>query len=234
MTITKIEALTYEEVKKLPHEMMEIKGHECFFTNLGDNFGYSVLVFKNKRHVHYANDYELHWSYFVREHGRESLRQRYVDKLNKKLFTDEELLEDVTTYADYNVKQYFLRNYWIMRYEYYSIFGIGEEAQKALNKAKRKLPYYNPISFCYVGDKSIIDEHMEYFVHLEESYERLKSNEKTFREMISYELENHEACISGRYEETLDALGMTFEELSEEKQRIVLEELRKQEDRYWG
>ena len=75
---------------------------------------------------------------------------------------------------------------------------------------------------------------MEYFVHLEKSYEKLKANEKTFREMISYELENHEACISGRYEETLDALGMTFEELSEEKQRIVLEELRKQEDRYWG
>lgn len=233
MTITKIEVLTYAEVKKLPNETMKIKGHEVFFINLGDTFGYSVLVFKNGKHIHYANDYELHWRWFVEEHGREALKQKYIDKLNNKLFTDEELLEEIKTYDEYNVKSYFLRNYWIMRYDHHSIFAISEEDRKAVDKARKKMPYLNPISFCYVADSNIIDEQKKYHMHLEKSFARLKENNETFREMVSYELANHEACITGRYTETLDGLGMKFEELTEEKQKIVLEELKKQEDRYY-
>lgn len=47
MTITDIESLTYEQAKEIAIEMIMIKDHDCFFADLGENFGYSVLVFKN-------------------------------------------------------------------------------------------------------------------------------------------------------------------------------------------
>lgn len=48
MTITDIESLTYEQAKEIAIEMIMIKDHDCFFADLGENFGYSVLVFKKE------------------------------------------------------------------------------------------------------------------------------------------------------------------------------------------
>lgn len=63
---------------------------------------------------------------------------------------------------------------------------------------------------------------------LEESFEKLKASNETFKEMVSCELANHEACITCDYTDALYALGLRFEELTEEKQKIVKEELKKQ------
>ena len=233
MTIRQIEELTYEEALKIATETMEIKGHQCIFAELGDTFGYSILIFKDRHHIYYANDYELHHGYLVKESGKEALRDYYINEMNNKLYTDEELLEDIKTYYEYNKKQYFLRNYWIMRYDYVSIFAISKEDQEKVKKGKKTHPYFNPVSFCYVKDGSIVDTSVKYLNHLENEFKKLKANNEIFREMVSYELANHEACITGRYEESLDALGMSFEKLTEEQQIIVLEELKKQEDRYY-
>lgn len=230
--IGEIRVLTIEEAKKMALETMEIKEHKCIFVDFGGYFGYSVLVFKNGKHIHYADDFELHHAYIIKKSGKEALKQWYIDTLNSKLFTDAEFLEDVKTYDEYKKKNHFLRNYWIMRYDYVSIFGIGEEAQRAFNKARKTYTIYNPVSFCYVADKSIVDTQEKYLHHLEEAYNSLKDNTETFREMIISELANHEACITCDYTDALDALGMRFEELTEEKQKIVKEELRKQMESY--
>ena len=95
MTITDIESLTYEQAKEIAIEMIMIKDHDCFFADLGENFGYSVLVFKNGRHIYFANDYELHHGYMVKTEGKESLKEWYIETLSRKLFTDKELLEPV-------------------------------------------------------------------------------------------------------------------------------------------
>lgn len=230
--IDEIRELTIEEARQMALETMEIKDHKCIFVDFGGYFGYSVLVFKNGKHIHYADDFELHHSYIVKKSGKEALKQWYIKSLNNKLFTDAELLEDVKTYDEYKKKTYFLRNYWIMRYDYVSIFGIGEEAKRAFDEARKIYTIYNPVSFCYVADKNIVDIQEKYLRHLEEEYSRLKDNTKTFQEMVSYELANHEACITCDYTDALDALGMRFEELTEEKQKIVKEELRKQIESY--
>jgi len=83
-----------------------------------------------------------------------------------------------------------------------------------------------------VKDEKIVKTQSKILEHLEKAYEELKNNAETFREMVSRELANHEACITCDYEDTLDALGMSFEDLTEEKQRIVKEELKKQIDNY--
>ncbi len=155
--IDDIEKLTIEEARQMALDTMEIKEHECIFFDFGGYFGYSVLVFKNGKHIYHADDFELHHNYIVKENGKEALKQWYIESLNHKLFTETELLEEVTSYDEYEKKTYFLRNYYIMRYDHVSIFGIGEEAQKAFNEARKTYTIYNPVSFCYVADKSILD-----------------------------------------------------------------------------
>lgn len=232
MTIREIENLTYNDALKLAVETMEIKEHQVIFAECGEYFGYSALVFKNGKHIYYANDYELHHSYIVKKSGKEALKQWYIEALNRKLYTDAELLEDVKTYDEYEKKNYFLRNYYIMRYDYVSIFGIGEEAQKAFDEARKIYTIYDPVSFCYVKDENIVKTQSKILEHLEKAYEELKNNTETFREMVSRELANHEACITCDYEDALDALGIKFDDLTEEKQKIVKEELKKQIENY--
>lgn len=230
--IDMIRALTIEEARQLAIEIMEIKEHECIFVDFEGYFGYSVLVFKNGKHIHYADDFELHHGYIVKKSGKEALKQWYIESLNRKLYTDVELMEEVKTYDEYEKKNYFLRNYYIMRYDYVSIFGIGEEAQKVFDEARKTYTVYNPVSFCYVTDENIVKTQTEILKHLEESFEELKKSDETFREMVSSELANHEACITCDYEDALDALGLRFEKLTEVQQKIVKEELKKQINAY--
>ena len=233
MRINDIKKLTYNDARNIAIEEMKIKDHDCIFANLGDTFGYSVLVFKNNHHIYYANDYQLHHNHIVKEKGIEALRDLYIETLNHKLYTNEELLEEIKNYSEYNAKNYFLRNYWIMRYDYLSCFYVSNEKNdKEFEEKKKSFPFFNLVSFCYVTDKSIINEQVKYMNHLEDEYERLQNNNDTFRGMISYELANHEACITCDYKPTLDYLGIDYNELSEEKQKIVKEELQKQIDRY--
>lgn len=232
--IDTIQALIIEEARELAQETMEIKEHECIFIDFEGYFGYSVLVFKNGKHIYYADDFELHHSYIVKESGKAALKQWYIDALNRKLFTDAELMEEVTSYDEYEKKNYFLRNYYIMRYDYVSIFGIGAEAKKAFEEARKTYTVYNPISFCYVADENIVNIQSEILKHLEKAFEELKQNEATFKEMVSRELANHEACVTGEYTSALNALGFRFEELTEAQQKIVIKELHRQIDAYYN
>lgn len=231
--IDMIRSLTIEEARQMAIETIEIKEHDCIFVDFGGYFGYSVLVFKNEKHIHYTDDFELHHECIVKESGKEKLKQWYIESLNSKIYTDEELLEEVASYDEYEKKSHFLRNYYIMRYDYVSIFGIGKEAQQALDEAKKIYTVYNPISFCYVADENIVKKQMKILNHLEASFEKLKASDETFKEMVSRELANHEACITCDYTEALQSLGVTFEELTEVKQKIVKEELNRQIHNYY-
>lgn len=230
--IDMIRELTLEEAKELAIETMEIKEHECIFVDFGGYFGYSVLVFKNGKHIHYVDDFELHHGHIVRESGKEALKQRYIESLNRKLYTDTELLEDVKTYDEYQQKDHFLRNYYIMRYDYIFIFGIGEEAKKAFEEARKIYTIYNPVSFCYVKDGNIVEKQRKILAHLKKSFKELKANEETFKEMISCELANHEACITCDYTDALQSLGLRFEDLTQSQQNIVKKELNRQIQKY--
>ena len=234
MNIERIESLTYTEAAGMALEKLNIKGHDCFIVDFGGYFGYSVLVFHSGRHIYYANDYELHHHHLVKESGRNALKVFYVKEMNKKLYTDAELLEEIKTYDEYEKKNHFLRNYYIMRFDHETAFFIGTdtEREKRKQEIENKFPYFNPISFCYVADPEIITMQKRYLNNLKQAYSYLKDNNDTFREMVRKELANHEACITCDYRDALGALGLTFEELTEEKQKIVKEELREQIESY--
>ena len=233
MNIERIESLTYTEAAGMALEKLNIKGHDCFICDLGGNFGYSILVFKNGKHIYYANDYELHHN-LVEKLGCEALRDLYIKGLENKLFTDEELLKPCKSYDEYKRKSYFVQNYWIIRYDHISIFFVGTDAERAerIREQEKNFPYYNPYCFCYVKDESIVSAAGNYFEILKKSYQKLQEDLEEFRKMVSYELANHEACITCDYRDALDALGLTFEKLTDEKQKIVKEELRRQIESY--
>ena len=234
MNITTIENLTYEEAKDIAMERMAIKDHDCFFVDFEGYFGYSILVFNNGKHIYYANDYELHHHWIVKEKGRNALREYYIKEMNRKLYTDAEMMEEPTSYDEYEKKNHFLRNYHIMRYDHESIFFIGTDAEREERKKRieKNYPYYNPVSFCYVAEPEIINIQKKYLEILQNAYERLQNNLEVFREIVRKELANHEACITCDYTDALNALGLTFEGLTEEKQKIVREELKRQIDSY--
>lgn len=234
MNIKEIESLTLEEVKNNALEYMEIKEHDCFFVDFGGYFRYSILVFKDGKHIYHVNDYELHHHWIVKEKGRDGLREYYINEMNEKLYTDAEMMEEPSSYDEYEKKSYFLRNYYIMRQDYISIFFIGTDAEREARQREieKNYPYYNSVSFCYVSDPEIVNTQKKYLAILQNAYKHLQNNLEVFREMVRKELANHEACITCDYTDALDALGLTFEELTEEKQKIVKEELRKQIENY--
>lgn len=224
MRIEQIENLTEETIKPFVLDRMKIKEHDCYFCHFGEYFGYSMAVFKNGKHIYYANDYQLHHT----EKDKKALKMLYIKIMNHKLFTDAELLEGCKNYDEYTKKNHFLRNYWIMRYDTLSIFGIGEEAEKRFEARRPEYPFFNRVCFCYVKDESIVHDAHMYLKSLEGEFKRLQEDDDTFRQMIRRELENYEACISMDYRDALDALGLKFSELSSTKQRIVQEELSRQ------
>ena len=234
MGITEIENLTYEEAATIALEHLTIKNHDCFLIDFSGYFGYSILVFKNGKHIYHANDYELHHRWLVKEKGRDALREYYIKEMNEKLFTDAEMMEEPSSYDEYEKKNHFLRNYYIMRYDHESIFFIGTDAEREERKKRieKNYPFYNPVSFCYVAEPEIINIQKKYLEILQNAYERLQNNLEVFREMVRKELANHEACITYDYTDALGALGMKFEELTEEKQKIVKEELKRQIENY--
>lgn len=229
-TIDMIQKIMRTEAEAMAEEKIKIKEHDCFIIDFGGYFGYSVLVFNGDKHIYYANDYELHNKYTLEESGKQGLRKYYIEEMQRKLFTDTELMESVKSYNEYNRKNYFLRNYWIMRYNHISWFGKADD--ETIKKLKTEYIYDCKVCFCYVSDKNIINDAAMYCEHLDREFEKLKNDNDVFKEMISHELANHEACITCDYTEALNSLGMSFDELSEDKQKIVIDELHRQIHEY--
>lgn len=234
MNIKEIEALTFEQVEDWKNkgfaEKLVIKNHDCYLCDLGGGFDYSVLVFKNRKHIYFANDYQLHHS----SKKRCDLKQIYIDNMNAKLFTEEELENASKSYEEYSKKSYYLRNYWIMQFEHISIFCAGNtsEDERVKIREKFKSMFYCKNSCCYVYDERIVKKSNRLMNCLRKSFESLKHSEECFSQMISYELANHEACITCDYREALDSLGLSFNELEDWQKRIVKRELSKQTHEY--
>ena len=229
MTIKEIESLTFEKAKSIlgAAEEVEIKGYDCLLIDLGSNFGYSALVFKNGKQICYANDYQLHHNNIVHKQGKAALRQYYLQSLNHKLFTLEEIREGPESYAEYLRMDNFLRNYFHMQYDYRSIFGIDSKKEKGKKKEKEVYPFFSNVSFCYFKQQEIVTLEQQLHQRLFQSLLWLLSQPSMFREMVRSELANHEAGITGGYQEALNSLGLQYSELSDWQANIVHQELEK-------
>lgn len=202
-------------------DKLDIKGHDIYIVDFGGAFGLSALVFKNGRHIHYANDYQLHHS------GMDvaELPKYYEEKLNRVLFTEDELGEAIHSYDEYRHKSNYLHSYWAMQFSHLSMFGNPEKDYTAELAAH---PYLCKVCFCYVESKEICERAEKLMEQIEKAYRVFMESDDGFREAIKYELANYEAGITCDYRDALSALGCTYKELSAERQRIVREELNRE------
>lgn len=192
-TITDIEAMNEQEAQKMAESTMQIKEHNIYFVDFGGYFKFSALVFMNGKHIYYANDYELHHA--GRTH--EELKAWYIETLNHKLYTEKELAEPVKDYDDYQAKDYFLRNYYPMRYDYISAFNIfhNDEEEEAFRKQIEGM-FLSRISFAYYKNVEIVEKLQKMTATLEENRKKSADNYDYMKAAIIKELWNHEYMIN--------------------------------------
>lgn len=216
--------LTYEQIKEAEIKSINIKGFECFFMNLGQNVGYSMLVFKNKRYIYHANEYQRYGYCDVTD--ADQLFDFYVKELNDGLFTDEEMSEISYTRNEYVQKKYFLENYFILQFHrlptYYDI--IPKEIYQML---KIQFPYLCDVCRCYVDSQEIVDQANKYKEILEKSLKNMENNHKLLRRIISEKIQKEDMIKFMSPIMLLSSIGIDYHDLTEDEKKIVHEELRK-------
>lgn len=207
--IKMIEGICESTAKTLAEEKMEIKGHDIYFVDFGGYFGYSMLVYLNGEYIHYANDYELHHAYIVKEKGKAGLREYFIEQAKRKLFTEEEFAEPIKTYDEYNAKRYYIHNYYPMQKVRESIFAINPtDEEKRAFKERTKDWTYNPVGFCYMPDAEFVARNVELAEQLEKAKEDTLNNFDYWKSAFLYEMYNHEYGINWEADySTLSAFG---------------------------
>ncbi len=200
-----IEAMTEEKAAAIALETLNIKGHTIYLADFGGYFGYSCLVFLNGRHIHYANDYELHHP----QKTQNELRTLYIKKMYNILFAPEEISEPLVDYDEYSRKEYYLRNYYGMQKDYVSMFQIFHTKQEEQEyKEKTAKMVFDPVSFAYYDDADFVKKHMELFRKLEATKNSMSDNFDYWKTAFKYEMNNHEYGINWQADyDTLSVFG---------------------------
>ena len=201
----------------------DYKGYTCFLVD-SEPFYYGVLYI-------YNNNKLIKYNSYVFEHVRtlEAAEKNCLTFIKNHLFTLEEL-KDFTSYADYRNKVDFLNNTARKHFEHVS-------AYDEVSEKKKESWYYTPnICFCYFKDKAAADLINNSYDTLYKNYsDRILKDLDLFREAISYELSNHEACITCDVEESLRALCLNPKYIYNKRYDlwcIAIEEMKKQVEWY--
>lgn len=202
-TVTDVKNLTEAEVFDLAEELEEIKGYRAYFVDLPGYLGYSCLVYGDGRQITHANDYSVnHRS----TKTNDELKKNYIDSLNKKLFTAEELKAPLKDYAEYRRKCYYIINLLPLRRDSISVFDMEITVAD-----KKKYPVYLPFAFRYYkeADRWTVEKVTELFNALIQRRHEAEQDYGYMKKAFYYELANHEYCIN-TYQgdwDTLSAFG---------------------------
>lgn len=210
MTYDERQALTEEQAREMAKEVLDIKGFTVYVADAGEQWNPYYLVFKNGHHIHYANEDGMYDEFYKgRGMTDADLRQKHIDALNAKLFTEEELAEPIKDYDEYERKRYFLQNYYSMQVDYVSSFRIAPtKEEEAAFQEKIKGLTFNPISFCYMADVDFIHRQSELRKILEARKEEMKDNYEYYKKAFISEMYNHEYSINWQADlDTLSAFG---------------------------
>ena len=226
LTYDEIRALSQTDAAKIAIESMDVKGFDVYFIDFGSLRGYSYLVYKNGHQI--TDDFGNLHAYILKEKGLSGLRRYYIDTLNTKLFTEEEISEPLKSYDDYNQKSYFLHNYYAKQEDYISMFFIGSDEEWATRKQQTEDMIFNKVGFCYMDKslKAFVVHHMQLMDKLNAQKENVKDNYEYQKSAFLYEMYNHEYAINHQadwdvlsmfgtvsYEDTMSDLNKCFDDL---------------------
>ena len=191
-----IESLTEQEAQVMAIETLTIKEHTVYMVDFGGYFKYSALVFHSGRHIYYANEYEMHYDHM--HYAREALRDRFIERLNGKLYTDDEITGPLHSYNEYTAKAYFLRNYYPMRREYISNFFIGPESERQKIREKTETMLFSPLASAWFDpqEKPFVDHMHALYRALASVRKAMESDPEYLKTAILYEMNNHEYGIN--------------------------------------
>lgn len=229
-----IEATTEAEARE--HALVNVQdfkpGFNLYIVDFGGYFGVSRLLFKNGRHLYHASDYQLHHQ----SKSEAELIAYYMRTAKTKVFTDEELLEQpLKNYNDFLNKQSFALNIAPQTHEYRTAWHIRQgKDDNYYEIVEKEFPFFVRAVMAYVKDQKTAEYLNNLLLVLDEKYEVFinSDNLEQFQDAIAHELANHEACITGNPDEALYALGLNFDTLTLNKQKIVIKELRRQINEY--
>ncbi len=188
-----IEKLTEAQAQEMALDTAEVKGYTVYFIDGGEHRGFSSLVYKDGHHIHYVDDFSnLHPSI----KSADDLKAKYLEVLNNKLFTEDELAEPLKSYDDYRKKSHFLHNYYHMSKDYVSMFFIVTPESEKEHRKKISGMTFNPIGLCYMRDKDFIKHHIELNDTLEALKLNVKHNYEYQKSAFKYEMFNHEYVIN--------------------------------------
>lgn len=187
--IHNIEAITEETAALIADDFVRINCHTVYFIDFPGYFGYSALVFANGRHIHYANNYKIH-------HPNKStaeLHTIYINTLRHTLFTDVQLVAPLDTYDDYKAREYYLHNYYGMRYDHVSAFYIGDK-----NKPNTDGMIYSPRTWSYfkAEDADVVTRINDLYDKLDEMFKAAMLEYDFAKSAFLYEMYNHEYAIN--------------------------------------
>ena len=206
-SISDIVALEERQAAEMAEEMINIKGFQVYLIDFSGYFGYSAVVFGNGRQIRYANDYALHHA----GKTKEELKAFYVESMNNKLFTEDQLKENLQDYDEYRRKDYFIRNYYPMQFDYLSIFQIfhNDEEEKAFRENQKKnYPYLCRSACAFFQRREIGDKINDLIIALEYRQAELKNTLEYWVDAFKYEMYNHEYVINWQADyDTLSAFG---------------------------
>ncbi len=215
-SILEIESMTEKDIREQcapDFEVVPVKGFNVFLLEISGSFGYSMIVFGDGQQIKYANDYELHHSYFMKDHTRDDLRRKYLEKAESILFTDDDLAKPLESYFDYERRRKFITELLPLKRDFMSWFYIaGSEDEKKARKAEeRKHPVLCECAYGFFADSDA--DYAEYitklFLNLMRQQEDVKNNYEYQKSAFRYELGNHEYHINS-YQgdwDTLSAFG---------------------------
>lgn len=190
-----IKEITEPEARAMALEAMQIKGHNVYFVDFGGHFKYSALVYVDGMHIHYADEYELHYTHM--NWSRQQMHDKFITHLSAKLFTEDELTGPVLTYDEYKRKLEYLHNYYGMRRERVTIFCINPSKAETEAFEKRTASMtYDKVAFAYYDDPAFVAHHLALYDALTKSWSEHENDYSVLKSMFVYEMANHEYAIN--------------------------------------
>lgn len=193
-TLTEVKA----ELEKcgVKYEELLIKNQfPVIIADVGGHFGLSRFVFnQDEKQLKYCNYYELHLGYLNGD--KKAIRERLIEGLNTKIYTESELLEPDSDYTSQETKRYFLHNYYYPNCDYITAFCIsGTKDEKELNeKIKNDNLVYDPLQFCYVSDPEKVKAHIDLYKRMEKAF--ISDSYDYWFKAFKHEMYNHEYAIN--------------------------------------
>ena len=214
---------TLEQLERVAIIKKRVKGFDAFLVKCAPHYGFTWFAFENGEGITESRCIYIESSihYKLNSYGGSNYRmiRAMLEKVEKTLFTDEELNAPIKDYDEYRRKDYFVRNYLPRRWKYESAFHIirsEQEEQEREERIRRHFPYYSQVAFAYFPLSGCVDYLKKRAEIVEKRYQEFMSNAEQRESAILYELFNYECFYSWDLDGVIDhfrGTGITAAEI---------------------